>query len=81
MTNVVHLKREPFDIPIDRSSRWGNPWSHKDGTLATFKVDTIEEAVENYRKWLKGEDFIDFMQVRREWILDNLGTLRNKTLG
>src|SRR6056297_443042 len=23
---VVHLKREPFDVPIDRRSRWGNPF-------------------------------------------------------
>lgn len=30
----------------------GNPFSHKDGTLAQFKVATVEEAIESYEKWL-----------------------------
>lgn len=30
---VVHFKKEPFDIYIGRPSVWGNPFSHKQGTL------------------------------------------------
>lgn len=25
-TKVVHLRKEPFDILIDRTTRWGNPY-------------------------------------------------------
>ena len=25
-TRVVHLRREPYDVRIDRRSRWGNPF-------------------------------------------------------
>ena len=32
---------------------WGNPWSHKDGTLAKFKVSTVEEAVANFRDYVE----------------------------
>ena len=31
---------------------FGNPYSHKDGTLAQFKVDTLEESVLKYRRYM-----------------------------
>lgn len=34
---------------------WGNPYSHKDGTKAKFRVDARDEAVEAYRLYLWGE--------------------------
>jgi hypothetical protein len=49
---VVHCKREPYDVYIGRPSKWGNPFSHKDGTLARFKVATREEAIAKYRERL-----------------------------
>lgn len=52
MTRVVHMKKEKYDIYIGRPSDWGNPFSHRDGTLAQFKVGTREEAVEAYREWI-----------------------------
>jgi hypothetical protein len=52
MTRVVHMKKEKYDIYIGRPSEWGNPFSHRNGTLAAYKVDTREEAVAAYRKWL-----------------------------
>lgn len=52
MTRVVHMKKEKYDIYIGRPSEWGNPFSHRDGTLAAYKVETREEAVAAYRKWI-----------------------------
>lgn len=52
MTRVVHCKIEPYDVYIGRPSIFGNPYSHKEGTLARYKVDTIEEAVEKYREYV-----------------------------
>lgn len=31
---------------------FGNPFSHKDGTLAKFKVATVQEAIERYRDYM-----------------------------
>jgi hypothetical protein len=49
---VVHCKRSKFDVYIGRPSPWGNPFSHKAGTLAQFKVATREEAIARYEAWL-----------------------------
>lgn len=45
---------DPDIVYIGRGSRWGNPYSHKEGTKAQVKVATREEAVDKYRKrlWL-----------------------------
>lgn len=68
---VVHCKREPYDVYIGRPSKWGNPFSHQEGTLAQFKVETRKEAVESYEKWVKEQP--DLMAA--------LSELRGKTLG
>ena len=39
-------------VYIGRGSIWGNPYSHKDGTKAKFRVETRDEAVDKYRVWL-----------------------------
>ena len=41
---VVHCKRAPFDVLIDRSTRWGNPYRiGRDGTreevIAKYRAD------------------------------------------
>lgn len=52
-TTVVNKYHSlPFDLYIGRGSKWGNPFSHMENTKAEFKVDTREEAVEAYRKWI-----------------------------
>jgi hypothetical protein len=51
-TKVVHCKKEPYDVLIDRSTKWGNPFSHKQGTKARFIVGSREEAVNKYFEWL-----------------------------
>jgi hypothetical protein len=70
-TRVVHCKREPYDVYIGRPSKWGNPFSHKDGTLAQYKVDTREEAIEWYREWI----------LTQPELLASLHELHGKTLG
>ena len=42
---VVHCKREPFDVYIGRPSKWGNPFViGRDGSR--------EEVIEKYRSWI-----------------------------
>ncbi len=44
---VVHCKREPFDVRIDRKSKWGNPFViGPDGDRA--------EVIAKYRRWIVG---------------------------
>lgn len=69
--SVVHCKKEPYDVYIGRPSKWGNPFSHKEGTLAQFKVATVQDAVEEYRKWI----------VKQPDLMNDLDELRGMTLG
>ena len=69
---VVHCKIEPFDVYIGRPSVWGNPFSHKAGTLAKYRVETVAEAITRYREWLVAQPrLVD--RARKE--------LRGKVLG
>jgi len=68
---VVHCRIEHYDVYIGRPSKWGNPFSHLDGTRATFKVATRAEAIEKYRRWLL--DNVELMAALPE--------LRGKVLG
>lgn len=70
---VVHCKRERYDVYVGRPFKWGNPFSHKQGTLAKYKVSNRQEAVEAYRKW------ITFGDGRH--LLADLHELKGKTLG
>lgn len=69
--NIVHCKRDPYDVYIGRPSKWGNPYSHKDGTLALYKTDTREEAVDKYRDYI----------LSRPDLLAALIELKGKVLG
>ena len=69
---VVHCKTAPFDVYIGRPGPWGNPFSHKAGTLAKWKVATIEEALDKYRAWLLSQPTL-VARAKRE--------LRGKVLG
>lgn len=68
---VVHCQKEPYDVLIDRTTKWGNPYSHKDGTLAKYKVKTRQEAIDNYREYI----------LSNEELLNSLHEIRGKTLG
>lgn len=71
MCKVVHFKKESYDVYIGRPSVWGNPFSHKKGTLAEFKVSSRKEAIEKYEEYL----------LSRKDLMDKLPELKGKTLG
>lgn len=56
MCEVVNLKtlqgKTDDDVYIGRPSIWGNPYSHKTGTLAKFKVKSLKEALDKYERHL-----------------------------
>jgi hypothetical protein len=68
---VVHCKKEKFDVYIGRPSDWGNPFSHKEGTMAKNKVKTRDEAVEKFREWI----------VTQPHLMARLHELKDKVLG
>lgn len=70
-TKVVHCKKEKYDILISRPSIWGNPYSHKSGTLAKFKTNTRAESIEKYREYI----------LNNPELLSLLHTLEGKILG
>lgn len=77
MTKVVHCKKSPYDVYIGRApgekGKWGNPFSHKEGTTAKYKTKSRKEAVEAYRDYiLNGEG---------KHLLEDLHELEGKTLG
>lgn len=65
----VYNKRAK-DVPssaiyVGRPTKWGNPFSHMEGTLAKFKVGSRDEAVESYEAWLRAQpELVD--AARRE---------------
>lgn len=71
LCKVVHFKKDPYDIYIGRGSKWGNPFTHKDGTIAQFKVSSRKEAIEKYEEWIKNQPDL----------MDSLHELKGKTLG
>lgn len=72
-TRAVNKFAESFDVYIGRGSKWGNPFTHhpKADTIAKFQVDTREESIEAYRKWI---------QTQPE-LLNDLHELKGKRLG
>lgn len=69
---VVHCKLENFDVYIGRGSKWGNPYSHKEGTSAAWVVETREDAIRLYEEWLRAQPAL-LAAVKTE--------LKDKTLG
>ena len=68
---VVHCKKEEFDVYVGRGSRWGNPYSHKEGTLAKHVVGSRSEAIQKFEEYL----------LSNEELMESLPELRGKTLG
>ena len=68
---VVHCKKEPFDVYVGRGSKWGNPYSHKEGTLAEEVVESRSEAVKKYEEYL----------LTNEDLMSSLHELKGKVLG
>lgn len=68
---VVHCKRDKFDVYVGRPSKWGNPFTHKDATVAQFRVATRDDAVSAYREWIQNQP----------QLMNALHELKGKTLG
>lgn len=69
---VVHCKKELFDVYIGRPSKWGNPFTFKEGTNAKYCVNSREDAIAMFEKWfLSQPDLV--AEARTE--------LKGKTLG
>lgn len=50
---VVNIREtKEYDVYVGRGSKWGNPFSHKHGTMAIEIVDSREEAIECYKKYI-----------------------------
>ena len=84
MTRVVNIRFDHFTKYIGRGRNgmhFGNPFSHLSGTLAAVHVGSRDEAVKAHRDWLAGTAYQDVEPERRQWILDNLESLRDQTLG
>lgn|SRR3990167_7103779 len=53
MCKVVNKYKETYDVYIGRGSIWGNPYSHlPSGTKAQFLVESVDDAIEAYKKHL-----------------------------
>jgi hypothetical protein len=83
-TRVVHCKKEPFDIYVgrqDHGCHFGNAFAHKKSKYEVVVVATVEEAVLFCKQWLEGTAWQHIEPIRRRWILDNLHSLKGRTLG
>jgi len=77
--SVVHCQKEPYEVYIGRGrcpqtglkSIWGNPFSHRDGTMAEYRVQTRQEAIERYEGYVRS----------RPDLIAALEGLRGKVLG
>lgn len=75
LPTVVNKHWQEYDTYIGRGSCWGNDWSHKSGTKATHKVDTVEQAIAGFRDDL-------WRKIKSKTItLDQLRSLRGLRLG
>jgi hypothetical protein len=70
---VVYCKREKYDVYIGRPSIFGNPYSHKEDTLARFKTKTRKEAIQKYKEYI--------LMPENKDLLGEIYKLKGKTLG
>jgi hypothetical protein len=73
MSKVVNCNSSSYDVYIGRPSKWGNPFTHKDNTLAKFKCINREEAISKHKIWL--------LHGEGKHLLKELSELEGKVLG
>lgn len=71
MCFLVNIREKECDVFIGRPSKWGNPYSHINGTLAQFKTKTRKEAVQKFEEYL----------LNNKELMDSLPELKYKVLG
>lgn len=88
-TKVVNIHKEKASKYIGRSRteemHFGNPLYVSKGngksTLGVLEMPNLYECLKAFNDWLDGTAHQDVEPKRREWILDNLETLRNEIIG
>lgn len=82
--NVVNKRKHkstPHDFYCGRPSVLGNPFSHKEGTLAEFVVENREQAIEKHRKYFHEQiDKNKNMQMEIEKMIRHLHEFRQINL-
>lgn len=82
MTKVTHIRTGQHTIYIGRP-RSGEPWRF--GNPFVVGRDGVRgECISKFKLWLEtgsSQGCIDATPARRDWILTNLHTLKNQTLG
>lgn len=58
--DIPRIWNKKHEVPagavlIDRSTKWGNKWSHLKDSGAEFKTATVREACEEYERWLPSQ--------------------------
>ncbi len=70
----VHHKKEPYDILIDRTTKWGCPFTYKKTkTRAIYTRSNRKETIAAYKEWITNGD--------GKHLLNDLHELKGKTLG
>lgn len=73
-TEVVHINKDDYDVLIDRTTMWGNPF--------IIGIDgSRNEVIIKFDQWLDGIILQDYKQKERQDILDNIKQLRGQRLG
>jgi hypothetical protein len=52
-TRVVNLRLDKYDVLIDRTTKWGNPYGHKSYPGVKHLVGSRVIAVQYYAEWIK----------------------------
>jgi len=78
MTNVVHCKKEAYDILIDRSTPFGNPFSIGPNCS---REESINKHLEWLLEWLDNKNEIIIGKFSNKWVCQHLYLLRDKIIG
>ena len=64
--------------PDANGMHFGNPFTHLESEVrsgrASILTKNVQEAVQNFEQWLRGEAFQDIEPERRQWILDQINS-------
>jgi len=74
MTKAVYCKKEPYDVLIDRSTSFGNPFQiGRDGNRA--------DVIRKHQEWLLNPQHIMIDAYSNKWVRENVHKLKGKVLG
>lgn len=70
-TKRVHIS-DDYDVLIDRTTKWGNPYSSKPSKLAKFETNNRKESIAKYKKWIT--------EGKGKYLLKHLNELKGKKI-